>query len=185
MDYYLLFSKFEPNEGSFSVQEPWNLVLDYSHLQLKLLQSKGRFHVDKCYDARGMSDFLKIGLGKLASPKVQQIFFEQGFSGIQFLPVEIENHTLIPGYAFMNPIAHYDLLDVEASEAEDFCDTRQGYSDVFEEIIDKDKFDKADIQHDCFTLSNYQDPYFVSERVKHALEAANITGIEFIPMEFS
>ncbi|NOI78954.1 hypothetical protein F0224_25235 [Vibrio coralliilyticus] len=185
MNYYLLFSQFEKDEGSFSVREPWNLVLDYADPKIKLLKKKGSYQVDDCYDERGMSDCLKIGLGKLASTKIQQVFFDNGFTGIQFVPIEVHNNELYQNYAFMNVTAHYDLLDPIASEAEDFSDTIGGYTDVYEEIIDKDKLHASNIQHDCFTLTTYKDPYYVSENVKNALEAAGVTGIEFIPMEFA
>ncbi|WP_191117889.1 imm11 family protein [Vibrio campbellii] len=185
MKYYLLFSKFEKGEGSFSVQEPWNLVLEYHKPQVKLLETKGIYLVDKCYKEKGMSDCLKVGVGKLASQKVQKIFFEHGFTGIQFIPVTVENDGLHEDYAFMNPIAHYDLLDAEASEARELSEVYGGYTSVIEEVLDQDKFDNAIILHDCFTLSTYKDPYYVSERVKAALEAEGVTGIEFIPMEFA
>lgn len=185
MDYYLLFSRFENGEGSFSVQEPWNLVLEYTLPQSKLLKTRGVYQVDQCYAERGMSDFLKVGVGKLASEKIQRVFYEHGFTGIQFVPVDVENNGLHHNYAFMNPTAHYDLLDPNASEARDLDDHYGGYSSVIEEVIDIDKFKKSLITHDCFTLSTYKDPYYVSENVKQALETAGVTGIEFIPMEFA
>ena len=88
-------------------------------------------------------------------------------------------------YAFINEVAHYDILDVAASVADDYSDTLGGYTDVFDEIIDKDKFSNINIEHDVFTLSNFKDPYYIDENVKNALEAAGVTGIKFIPMEFS
>ncbi|EMP4115512.1 hypothetical protein WD169_004733, partial [Vibrio parahaemolyticus] len=109
----------------------------------------------------------------------------KGFSGIQFIPVDVKNDNVLTEFAFINVTAHYDLLDPDASEAEDFSKTLGGYSSVLEEILDLDKFKSANIEHDCFTLSTYKDPYYVSERVKVALEAEGVTGIEFIPMEFA
>lgn len=185
MNYYLLFSNFEKNEGSFSVVSPWKLVLRYDQTQPKMLKTRARCEVDDCYDERGMSDFLKIGCGMLANLNIQQVFFDNGFTGVQFVPVEVENDGLHHTYAFMNPIAHYDLLDSVASKADDFNENLGGYTSVFDEIIDRTKLDKADIRHDFFTLSTYKDPYYVSERVKDALEKAGVTGVTFLPMEFS
>ena len=186
MNYYLLFDKFIDGEGSFSKQEPWNKVLKYNHPQHKFLIKKAIVTVDSCYSENGMSDYLKIGRGKLASKKIQQVFFDNGFTGAQFVPVEVHNGKVYQDYAFINPLAHYDLMDPEASKAKKFDDRIfGGYMRASSEKIDRKKFDACNIQHDFFTLSTYKSPYFASERVKDALEAAGVTGIKYIPMEFS
>jgi hypothetical protein len=185
MNYYLMFSKFEKGEGSFSIESPWRPVLNYFHPQFKCFKKSPCCCVDDCYDKRGMSDCLKIGIGMLARSNIQQLFFDHGFTGIQFIPVEVENDGIHHDYAFMNAVAHYDLFDPLASEAEDFNENLGGFTSAFDEIIDPDKLANANIEHDCFTLTTYKDPYYVNERVKDALEAAGVTGIEFLPMEFS
>ncbi|CAH0532875.1 hypothetical protein VST7929_00722 [Vibrio stylophorae] len=185
MNYYLMFEKFESGEGTFTVKSPWNNVLQYYQPQIKLLKNRPTVYLNTQYNEKGMSDFLKIPMGMLASKKVQQIFFDKGFSGVQFLPVDVKNDVIVTDFAFMNVTAHYDLLDPAASEAEGFSKTLGGYTGVLEEMLDLAKFESTNIEHDCFTLSTYKDPYYVSEKVKDALEDAGITGIEFIPMEFS
>ncbi|WP_434998987.1 hypothetical protein ACRZ5S_20640 [Vibrio scophthalmi] len=183
MNYYLIFGRLQKNEASFKELEPKKL--NFPHPAYALHQKRSLIQVKENYDERGMSDFLKKGIGLLASSKVQQIFFKHGFTGLQFLPVYVKNERDFIDYAFINPIAHYDLLDPIASEAEDFTDSLGGFSFVFDQIIDRRKFDATKIEHDCFTLSTYKSNYYVSEPVKLALEAAGITGITFIPMEFS
>ncbi|OAJ93064.1 imm11 family protein [Vibrio bivalvicida] len=185
MNYYLLFGKFEDGEGSYSVLDPWRSALKYYEPNIKLTKNLPKVTVDKVYDERGVSDYLKIGVGALASLKVQEVFFNNGFTGIQFLPVEIENDGLNHSYAFMNVVAQYDLLEPIKSKAKKLNSKLGGYTRVRKELIDKEKFFHTDIQYDCFTLSNYKVPYYVSEQVKDALEAAGVTGIEFIPMEFA
>ena len=185
MNYYLLFEKFEDGEGIFTIQQPWCQVLNFYTPQSKLFKKRPYLAINEGYKERGMSDFLKVGVGMLASKKVQQIFFENGFSGIQFVPVDIRNDGDSSEYAFINATAHYDFLDPVASEAEDLSKTLGGYTSVLEEVLDIEKFRSTIIEHDCFTLSTYKDPYYVSEKVKNALVVAGITGIEFIPMEFS
>ncbi|EJG1692346.1 hypothetical protein BWH96_RS17380 [Vibrio parahaemolyticus] len=185
MNYYLMFEKFESGERTFTVKSPWNSVLQYYQPQFKYLKNKPTVYLNTQYDEKGVSDFLKVPIGMLASKKVQQVFFDKGFSGIQFIPVDVKNDNVLTEFAFINVTAHYELLDPDASEAEDFSKTLGGYSSVLEEILDLDKFKSANIEHDCFTLSTYKDPYYVSERVKVALEAEGVTGIEFIPMEFA
>ncbi|WP_281629038.1 hypothetical protein [Vibrio sp. St2] len=185
MKYYLLFNKFEDGEGSFTVQEPWAYTLNFYNSQNKIFKKLPYASIDECYTERGMSDFLKIGVGMLASKKVQQIFFDRGFTGIHFTPVEVENNGLHDSYSFMNVTAHYDFLDPTASEASRFNRKLGVYRNVYEELIDQEKFKSTNVAHDCFTLSNYKTPYYVNEKVKNALEASGVTGIEFIPMEFS
>ncbi|UUM32477.1 imm11 family protein [Vibrio japonicus] len=185
MNYYLLYSKFEEDEGSFSVQEPWDSVLNFYTSQEKMFNSKPYITVDRCYAETGMSDYLKIGVGMLASNRVQKIFFDNGFLGAQFIPVTVENDGLYHSYAFVNAIANYDLLEPEASEASRFNRRLGVYRNVYEEKIDIEKFKSTSITHDCFTLSSYKTSYYVNENVKDALEAAGVTGVEFIPMEFA
>ncbi|MGF1727957.1 hypothetical protein, partial [Photobacterium nomapromontoriensis] len=182
-NYYLLFGSFEDGEGSFGELEPQKL--DFYHPSYSLHKKVSTLKVSECYEERGMSDFLKIGLGKLASAKVQQVFFEHGFTGIQFLPVVVKNEQEYTDYAFINPIAHYDLLDPVASEAEDFCDSIGGYSWIYKPLIDRKKLNETNFKHDCFTLSTIKQDYYVNETVKLALEAAGVKGITFMPMEFS
>ncbi|SDH76745.1 hypothetical protein SAMN04488136_12837 [Vibrio xiamenensis] len=182
MNYYKLVNKFEDGEGSFTVQEPWDEVLEYFNPQYKIMKIKASVLVDE-YKEKGMSDFLKIGLGKLASKKIQKIFFDNGISGIQFVPVEVENNGKYTEYAFMNVIAHYDLLDPVSSNAKKFSDALGGYTRVRKEIIDQKKLDSLDIKHDCFTLSTYKESYYVSERVKDILEKTGVSGIKFKSME--
>ncbi len=183
MNYYLLFPNFISNEGSFTEAEPQ--VMDFYYPQHKLMSRKAVFNVDKAYAERNMSDFLKVGLGFLVNNKVKKLFFDNDFSGIQFIPVIVNNDKAFDEYSFMNPIAHYDILDASASEAEDFSDVIGGYTTVYEEIIDKNKFEIANIKHDFFTLSNFKQVFYVSENVKEALENEGVNGVEFIPMEFS
>ncbi|MEZ8103236.1 imm11 family protein [Vibrio bivalvicida] len=185
MNYYLLFSKFEEGEGSFTVQEPWDGSLNFYDSKEKLFKKEPYVLIDQCYDERGMSDCLKVGVGFLVNRKVQKVFFEHGFTGIQFVPVEVENDGLYHDYAFMNATASYDFLEPIASEASRFNKRLGVYRNVYEERLDRDKVSSTDIFHDCFTLSNYKVPYYVSEQVKDALESENVTGIEFIPMEFA
>ena len=186
MNYYLLFEKFIDGEGSFSVQAPWDGALIYYHPQYKFMPKKAIVTIDSCYSENGMSDYLKVALGMLASKKVQEVFFENGFTGAQFVPVEVHNDVIYQDYAFINPLAHYELLDPEASRADGFDDRIfGGYMGASTEKMDRKKFDACNIQHDFFTLSTYKSPYFASERVKDALEAAGVTGIKYIPMEFS
>ncbi|MCG9678522.1 DUF1629 domain-containing protein [Vibrio sp. Isolate24] len=185
MNYYLMFEKFESGEGSFTVQSPWNSVLQYYHPCCKYLKGRPLIYVNTQYSEKGISDFLKIPIGMLASKKVQEVFFDNGFSGIQFIPVDVKNDDDSSEYAFINITAHYDFLDPVASEAEDLSKTLGGYTSVLEEILDVEKFRSTHIEHDCFTLTTYKDPYYVSEKVKNALEAAGVSGIEFIPMEFA
>ncbi len=183
MKYYLLFEKFESGEGSFSELEP--VQLDCYKTQYKLLTHKPILTVDDFYDERGISDFLKVALGFLASRKVQKTFESKGFQGIQFLPVEVHNESIDYSYSFMNYVASYDLLDPIASEAKRYKDIYGGYARVSDILIDKNKFMREDIKHDCFTLDNYKLAIFVSENVKLSLESVGVKGIEFIPMEFS
>ncbi len=183
MNYYLLFGYFEDDEGSFF--ESKTHIMNFFHPQYKLTTNKVEFKVNESYSERGMSDFLKVGFSFLVSDKVKKIFFENGFSGIQFVPVNVNNNTVISSYSFVNPLVHYDLLDIIASKADDFSQSIGGYTRVFEELIDNDKFERSNIHHDCFTLSNLKRVIYVNERVKNALEDAEVTGIEFIPMEFS
>lgn len=183
--YFLLFGKFEDDEGSFSVQRPWSRNLNCYYPNVKLFKNKPMVIIDDCYKERAISDFLKVGIGKLVSQKVQNVFLAFNFKGIQFVPVIVENNKKIYEYAFMNTISHYDILDVNASEADDYSDTLGGYTNVFDEIIDKEKFQNTKIEQDVYTLSNFKDPYYVNENVKNALEAVGVTGIKFIPMKFS
>ena len=183
MNYYRLFGSFEDEEGSFTEQN--RKKLKYYHPQYALHQTRSILKVDECYPQQGMSDFLKKGQGFLASNKVQQIFFDQGFTGVQFLPVIVHNDGQHLDYSFMNPIAHYDLLDPVASEADDFSESLGGYKNLYKQIIDIKKLASVNIEHDGFTLSTYKHSYFVNETVKHTLEAAGITGVTFMPMEFS
>ncbi|WKY59614.1 hypothetical protein Q5H80_18740 [Vibrio sp. SNU_ST1] len=183
MKYHLMFGRFEKGEGSFSEQEP--LQLNCYQTKFKLFTHKPVVTVDDFYEERGVSDFLKIALGFLASNTVQEIFETKGFKGIQFLPVEVHNEGKKLSYSFMNYVASYDLLDPNASKAKRFKDIYGGYGRVSDVFIDKSKFTKEKIMHDCFTLSNYKLACFVSDNVKSALEAAGVTGIEFIPMEFA
>ena len=185
MDYYQVLAKFEQDEASFTVQSPWDSALYYSDVDSRLFQQAPYVLVDHCYEQYGMSDWLKIGVGLLASKKVQQIFFEQGFSGIQFVPLAVDNKGLNRDFAFAHTTAYYDLLDPDASEATRFNKKRGLYRNVFEERIDKAKFERTPIRHDCFTLTNYRASYYVSTQVKQALEAAGITGVKFIPMKFA
>ena len=185
MDYYLLSGHFEQGEASYSVLDPWRSALRFYVPQAKLIRGRPEVTVDTVYEERGMSDFLKVGLGALASMKIQTLFFQHGFSGLQFVPVEVKNKAVHQDFAFINATAHYDLLDHEASKAKKFKDSLGGYTRVRSEFIDKEKFNATRFKHDCFTLSNYKVPYFVSERVKHVLEEAKVTGVEFIPMAFA
>ncbi len=180
-----MFEKMESSEGGFDVDPLCRSTLNYYNSCLKFMKNNPSVSIDTSYDCRGMSDFLKVPVGMLASDKVQHIFFENGFTGFQFVPVDVDNGEIHRGYSFINVLAHYDLLDPISSEAEEFSQALGGFTDVLEEVIDMEKFRLADIQHDCFTLSTYRDPYYVSEKVKVALEDAGIIGIEFIPMEFS
>lgn len=183
MKYYLMLAHFITGEGSFTEREPKRLK--YYHSTYMLQKKRAYVEVNKLDNEREMSDFLKKGIGMLASNKVQKIFFEYGFSGIQFIPIDLENHNIYTDFSFINPIAHYDVLDPIASKAEKYSDILGGYTRVFDEIIDKKKFKQTNIISDCFTLSTYKDPYYVNETVKNALEAAGVTGVEFLPMEFS
>ena len=75
--------------------------------------------------------------------KIQDIFFNNGFTGIQFVPVDVDNDGVrLNNYAFMNVVAHYDLLEPVKSRAEDFSDELGGYTRVRDELIDKEKLDK-------------------------------------------
>lgn len=183
MNYFLLFGSFEDGEGSFGELDPKKLK--FYHPDYTLHQKRSLVEVDDCYDERGMSDFLKKGKGFLASTKVQKVFFEHGFTGIQFLPVVVKNDTEFNDYAFINPVVHHDLLDPIASKARRFSESIGGYSSVYDPIIDRKKFEMTKIEHDCFTLSTYKSDYYISEPVKLALEAAGVTGVTFMPMEFS
>jgi len=104
---------------------------------------------------------------------------------MQFLPVNVKNDGDITGFAFTNPLAHYDILDPVASDARRFDASRGGYRSAGDEVFDRKKFDACDFKHDIFTLSNFKDPFIANEKVKIALEEAGVTGIEFIPLEFS
>ena len=185
MNYYLLFGRFAKGEGSFNVQDPYDMRLMYPVPHHKFLKKKPSVTVSDSYEERGMSDFLKAGYGFIASAKVQQVFFDNGFQGMQFLPVNVKNDGDITGFAFTNPIAHYDILDPIASDADGFEASQGGYSDAGDEVFDRKKFDACDFKHDIFTLSNFKDPFIANEKVKVALEEAGVTGIEFIPLEFS
>jgi hypothetical protein len=185
MNYYLMFEKFESKEVMFSVQEPWRGVLVYYHPQYKVLKKRAIAKVTDGYRGAYMSDFLKLGEGMLASRRVQQVFFEHGFTGFQFIPVDLENNTVNSEYAFINVIADYDFLDPFASKAEEFSHVLGGYKRVFDEVVDREMFNNSSIQHDCFTFSTFKLPYYVNESVKEALEEIDVKGIEFIPMEFS
>ncbi|USD96352.1 hypothetical protein CTT30_09775 [Vibrio coralliilyticus] len=70
----------------------------------------------------------------------------------------------------MNVTAHYDFLDPTASEASRFNRKLGVYRNVYEELIDQEKFKSTNVDHDCFTLYNYKTPYYVNEKVKNALE---------------
>jgi len=185
MNYYLLFEEFTSGEGSFTTQPPQRSALRFPKPQHKLVKSLPVAAVDECYEERGMSDFLKVGIAFLASPKVQTVFFECGFLGLQFIPVIVENDGVINGFAFTNALAHYDILDPVASEVERYEESRGGYSNASDEIFDRNKFESCDFKHDVFTLSNYKYSLVANEKVKIALEEAGVTGIEFIPLEFS
>ncbi len=183
MNYYLLFGYFEDDEGAFFESETH--IMNFFYPQHKLTINKVEFKVNESYLERGMSDFLKVGFSYLVSNKVKKVFFENGFSGVQFVPVNVNNNTVISSYSFFNPLVHYDILDTVASKAEDFNPSIGGYTRVFEELIDIARLERSNISHDCFTLSNFKRVIYVNEKVKNALEDVGVQGIEFIPMEFS
>ncbi|MDR8525654.1 hypothetical protein [Shewanella fidelis] len=183
MNYYLLSAVFEPDEASFTEQQPQQL--NFYHTEPKSFETPPIVGLDTFYTGRAMSDFLKLGIGLLASEQVQQIFLENQFSGLQFVPVEVHADTVYHSFAFMNCIADYDLLDPVASNAKRFKEVIGGYAKVSAEKLDKHKFSRSAITHDCFTLSNYKLVYYVNERVKLALERAGISGIAFIPADFA
>lgn len=183
MNYYLLSAVFEPDEASFTEHQPQQL--NFYHTEPKSFATPPVVSLDAFYEGRAMSDFLKLGIGFLASEKVQRIFQINGFTGIQFVPVEVHCDTVSNGYSFMNCIADYDLLDPLASNAKRFKEVIGGYAKVSSEKLDTLKFLQCIIAHDCFTLSNYKQVYYVSERVKLALEQAGVRGIGFIAADFA
>ncbi|MCL1138210.1 imm11 family protein [Shewanella pneumatophori] len=174
---------FEPDEASFTEQQPQQL--NFYHTEPKSFATPPAVSLDTFYEGRAMSDFLKLGIGFLASEKVQQIFLENQFSGLQFVPVEVHADTVDHCFAFMNCIADYDLLDPVASNAKRFKEVIGGYAKVSSEKLDKLRLLSTTITHDCFTLSNYKLVYYVNERVKFALEQAGVSGIDFVPADFA
>ncbi|GIU40277.1 hypothetical protein TUM4438_01100 [Shewanella sairae] len=183
MNYYLLSAVFEADEASFTEQPPQQL--NFYHTEPKSFATPPVVSLDTFYEGRAMSDFLKLGIGFVASKRVQSIFQINGFTGIQFVPVEVYANTVNHSFAFMNCIADYDLLDAVASNAKRFKEVIGGYAKVSDEKLDKHKFLRSAITHDCFTLSNYKLVYYVNERVKLALEQAGVSGIAFIPADFA
>lgn len=183
MNYYLLSAVFEPDEASFTEHQPQQL--NFYHTEPKSFATPPVVSLDAFYEGRAMSDFLKLGIGLLASEKVQQIFLENQFSGLQFVPVEVHADRIDHSFAFMNCTADYDLLDPVASNAKRFKEVIGGYAKVSSEKLDTLKFLQCIIAHDCFTLSNYKQVYYVSERVKLALEQAGVRGIGFIAADFA
>ncbi|WP_415641330.1 imm11 family protein [Shewanella pealeana] len=150
-----------------------------------LFYKKPLLEVQDIYTQRRFSDVLKAGSCISVSDKVQRIFFEHGFQGAQFIPLLVNNNGTHDGYAFMHKIATYDLLDPITSEADGFCVDENIYTHIITLYLDKARFKTTNIEHDIFMCSTYCSEFICNERVKKALEDANVTGIEFEPVEFS
>lgn len=179
-----MFPKFEDGEGAYKESNGHLKMMDITG-EPRIFYNKPIAEVQKVYSEKGFSDFLKAGAFISASDKVQRIFFENGFQGVQFIPLLVNNNGVHEGFSFMHKITTYDILDPVASGAKRFDEDDQSYEHILHLYLDNTKFDNADITHDIFMCSTYSDDFICSERIKIALETAKITGIEFDPVEFS
>ena len=179
-----MFPKFEKGEAAYKESGNKLNMMNITN-EPRLFYNKPMAEVQNVYSQTGFSDFLKAGSFMCASNKVQRIFFKRSFQGIQFIPLLVDNNGIHHGYSFMHKISTYDVLDPIASGAKRFDEEDQSYEHVSHLYLDKQKMDNANILHDIFMCSTYPDDFICNEYVKDALEASNITGIEFDPVEFS
>jgi hypothetical protein len=182
MQYFVMFPKFEDEEGLYQESDEQTSLMNITDKPL-LFYKKPLSEVQDVYTQRGFSDVLKAGSFISVSDKIQRIFFEYGFQGVQFIPLLVNNNGSHNGYAFMHKITTYDLLDPIASGAKRFYDGN--FARVLHLYLDKNKFDSVSIMHDIFMCSTYSSKFICNEKIKKALEEANVTGIEFEPVEFS
>ena len=179
-----MFPKFIEDEGQYK-ESGKRLNMMNIKGEPRVFYNKPSIEVQTCYTEKGASDFLKCGGFFSVSDKVNRLFFEHGFQGVQLIPVLSSNIEINHGYSFMHKISTYDILDPIASEGENFDIHENYFTSILNLYLDKNKFNSINIQHDIFMCSNYFSEFICNERVKIALEAANVTGVEFDPVEFS
>jgi hypothetical protein len=152
-----------------------------------------------------MSDVTIPAVGLLVNKKVREIFDQHNLMSHKYYPVEIEAKGDILHYDFFQPFDEKNLdsyIDFEKSSFEwrgftiesssvklysykEYKEKRntRGICDdiVLTDIVLKNTFSK---EWDVFTFSPIRGGryFFISEKLKNALEANNVSGIEYHPV---
>lgn len=183
MKYYRIYSGYIDNEASFKVEEKSNALNNAYEPKVRLYKTPPNIFVKQSYSQRGMSDVLKA-IDFIPHKKVVDALISHHISGVQLIPVNVGvDDVIYNDYWFMNVLARYPVLNIEASEADDYDVDWAAYTDVFKTILCKEKMASVNIQHDIFRCSECPDHIIANERVKALFEEYNFTGVTFEAME--
>ncbi len=122
-------------------------------------------------------DLMDVGLAAACSPRFKKVIEESVADNIQFFPVLIQDGSgnVRDDYFLFNVIGRVSVVDMDASD----------YTDFEGEIFRLNSLAlRIDIPHlDMLRVDEYDELIIVSERIRHHLEAAALTGVRLVPAE--
>lgn len=181
MNFYHLTSSFRPNEAFIELEESRKVFIQGKFSDQPLQFAPGDLVLYHTQKRRRLTDMLATGGNLIVSPRMMEILsqFDVGF--LEFFPVPVRNtwDDKIVDYFFVHVLSSIDFIDKEKSDITWYEDGYGGVEKARSLIIDETKLQGRKV----FRSPDLFQDTFVSEEVKVALEAAQLTGITFVSVD--
>lgn len=177
--FYFLTGSFAPNEAFIEREESRDGFIQDKFSDQPLQFAVGDLVLYHTQKRRRLTDMLGTGGDLIVSLPMKNVLAQFDLGFLEFFPVPVHNtwDDQIADYFFVHVLSNIDFIDKAHSDITWYEDEYGGIERVRSLAIVESKLQG---RHVFRSPDLFQDT-FISEEVKVALEAAELTGIKFVP----